>query len=197
MDGVGQRVPSPADGTDPELQALLVLRRRDIRGLETLVALHQSDAFRLAQGIVGDRSTAEDVVADAFVRVYDAIHTFDLSRPFLPWFRRVVVNTALKATQRRHRFGVADPAAFVGPGHPQITHQMEQRDGIRRGLRTLPPSLRAAVVLRYLLDLPEKEVAATLGCPLGTVKWRLSEARSRLKRALLDQDFAPRGGRRR
>src|SRR5262249_3403852 len=48
-------------------------------------------------------------------------------------------------------------------------------------LRALPPKLRAVIVLRYYLELDDKSIAAIVGCPLGTVKWRLHSAKRQLR----------------
>ena len=89
--------------TQQEQEAITTLRGGDILGLETLVRLYQLPATRTAYAITADRHAAEDVVADAFLRVYDRIAQLDLSRPFSPWFYRIVVNGALKAVRSSKR----------------------------------------------------------------------------------------------
>jgi RNA polymerase sigma-70 factor (ECF subfamily) len=69
--------------------------------LETLVMQYQVQAVRVANMIVHDRSRAEDIVQGVFIRVYRQIDTFDASRPFRPWFIRLVVNEALRVTTGR------------------------------------------------------------------------------------------------
>ena len=92
---------------DQEREAIVALRRGDIKGLELLFRLHQLRAIRTAYLITGDQQTAEDVVADAFLTVYERIRQFDERRPFEPWFYRIVVNGALvvvrRVTRRRAR----------------------------------------------------------------------------------------------
>lgn len=79
------------------------LRSGDISGLEVLVQRHQLQATRAAYLVVRDRQLAEDIVCDAFLRCCERIQHFDASRPFAPWFLRMVVNDALKAAERRAR----------------------------------------------------------------------------------------------
>jgi RNA polymerase sigma factor (sigma-70 family) len=86
-----------------EREAIARLRGRDIQGLEKLVARYQTEATRIAQLITRDRALAEDVVQSAFVRVYERFEQFDASRPFAPWFFRIVSNDAIKAAQRSSR----------------------------------------------------------------------------------------------
>lgn len=177
--------------TEQEQEAISDLRAGDIRGLETLVRLYQLPAVRTAYAITAGRDTAEDVVADAFLRVYDRIHQLDPRRPFAPWFYRIVVNGALKSLRsNKHTHSPNDldidwldlPTDSAGPEEEIATREM--RLLLLSAIYTLPPHQRAAVVLRYYLDMDEATMARTLGCPLGTVKWRLHSARNRLRRTL-------------
>lgn len=101
-----------------ERAAIEQLRRGDIDGLAVLVRRYQLRAVRAANLIVRDRPLAEDIVQTAFLRAYARIDQFDPSRPFGPWFLRVVVNDALKAARRADRLvplagdenGVSAPA---------------------------------------------------------------------------------------
>ncbi len=177
--------------TEQEHEAITILRGGDIRGLETLVQIYQLSAVRTAYAITANRHTAEDVVADAFLRVYDRIYQLDPSRPFAPWFYRIVVNGALKSLRSNKRtYSPNDldldwldlPSNSAGPEEEIATREM--RLLLLSAIYTLPPHQRAAVVLRYYLDMDEATMARTLGCPLGTVKWRLHSARHRLRRTL-------------
>ena len=178
--------------TEQEQQAITTLRGGDIRGLETLVRLYQLPAVRTAYAITGNRHHAEDVVADAFLRVYERIYQYNDRRPFSPWFYRIVVNGALKAVRTAQRTHSSDDLDTdwldrqVGesPGPEEEVATREMRLLLLGAIYTLPPHQRAAVVLRYYLDMDEATMAQTLGCPLGTVKWRLHAARNRLRRTL-------------
>lgn len=92
----------------------------------------------------------------------------------------------------RARFGALadrDNAAF-DPEAASLRRDMQGE--IIAAIQTLPPPQRAAVILRYYLDMDEAAIAAILGCPRGTVKWRLYAARQRLRPALTA--FSPEGG---
>jgi RNA polymerase sigma-70 factor, ECF subfamily len=174
-----------------EAAAVVALQRGEEVGLETLVALHQERALRVAFAITGDRATAEDVVAEAFLRAYVRIDRFDSTRPFGPWLLRIVTNEAIRVAQRRRRMHelmrvvgrqlplVADPVAIV--------EDNEQRRALLAHIQRLGVNERAAITLRYLLDMSERTVADTLGWPLGTLKVRLHRARRRLRKELADE----------
>ena len=160
--------------------AIAALQRGEIAGLATLVDLHQLNARRTAYLILGDRAAAEDVVAEAFLRVFDRIGRFDSTRSFEPWFYRIVVNLAIDDRRRRSRSRRDDTIAETAVDAVDLEAR-ELRADIDAELRALPPDERAVVVLRYFLDLDERAIADAVGCPVGTVKSRLHRARERLR----------------
>jgi RNA polymerase sigma-70 factor, ECF subfamily len=169
------------------------LKRGDVGGLEALVKKHQTRALRTAYLIVRNRALAEDVVQDAFVRAYERIGSFDETRPFGPWFMKVVVNDAVKTASRREwtvpfeqREGddlvtrLADPEAS-----PEgLAEEAEERRWVWAALEKLPLTQRAAVVQRYYLGMSEAEMAGGSASPPGTIKWRLHAARKSLSKLL-------------
>ena len=179
-----------------EQKAIARLKRGDIGGLEALVRKYQVQAVRTAYLIVRDRALAEDIVQAAFLRAYERIGQFDAERSFGPWFLRSVVNDSIKAAARRERqvsleassggeeTSLADLLADPGPGPDDLVEASEIRQTVWATLGKLPPAQRAAIVLRYYLDLTEAEMADELACPPGTVKWRLHAARKRLRTLL-------------
>ena len=179
-----------------EQEAIARLKRGDIGGLEALVRQYQVQAVRTAYLIIRDRALAEDIVQAAFLRTYERIGQFDAGRPFGPWFLRSVVNDALKAAARRKRqvspeagpegegASLANLLADPGPGPADLLEAAETREAVWSALGKLPPAQRAAIVLRYYLDLSEAAMADELACPPGTVNWRLHAARERLRTLL-------------
>lgn len=177
-----------------DIQSIARLREGDIGGLEALVERYQIRALRAAYLITHDRALAEDVVQTAFLRVYRSIEKYDLSRPFAPYFMRIVVNGAIQAARRSGRhltlesddFSWEDLIASDTPDPQTEAEAAELRDHIGQALGSLTTEQRAAVVMRYYLGLSESEMSAMLALPAGTVKWRLHAARKQL-RVLLDR----------
>src|SRR2546430_15266025 len=88
-----------------EREAVDMLRTGRAEGLEFLVAEHELMALRLAYTILGDRASADEAVAEAFLKVYRHIDRFEAGRPFRPWFLKIVSNEALGMARRARRAG--------------------------------------------------------------------------------------------
>ena len=179
-----------------ERAAVERLKGGDVGGLEPLVRLHHARAVRAAYLVVRDRSLAEDVVQGAFVKACEKIGGFDEERPFEPWFMRIVVNDAVKASKKRERATsreVADAEEMLlrladpGMAPHEEAEKAEARRRVWRALEQLPPAQRAAVVGRYYLGMSEAEIAESSESPSGTIKSRLSAARKGLARLLRPQ----------
>jgi RNA polymerase sigma-70 factor (ECF subfamily) len=180
-----------------EQVAVARLQRGDIRGLEVLVQTYQVSAVRAAFLITRDRPLSEDIVQSAFIRAYERIAQFDPARPFGPWFLRIVVNDALKAAGRGRRLVPLDalsdesgeiPLAHADPDPEALFVRGESDQTVWAALEELPPEQRAAIIMRYYLEIPEQEAADRLGVPPGTIKSRLHTARRKLKSVLGDRD---------
>lgn len=179
-----------------EAEAIARLRAGDLAGLRELVRLYQVPAVHAAVLILQDRASAEDIVQNAFLKCCERIDQYDDSRPFRPWFLRMVVNDALKAAVKERRslaLSLEDEDAFrhavemldAASHEPEeILRQSELRHEINHALEKLSPHQRAVIILRYFLGFSDGEMAEELHCAPGTVRWHLSTARRRL-RALL------------
>ncbi len=176
---------------DDDNQAIRRLKNGDIGGLETLVCRYQVKAIRAAFLIARNEQTAEDVVQETFLRIFERIRRFDETRPFGPYLLRSVVNAALDATQRssKQEQAAVNLESVEGLLQTALTVEAEaefntlKRD-IYHALELLSPRQRAAVVMRYYLEMSEKEMAAALKARPGTVKWLLNAARERLRNIL-------------
>ncbi|MEN4011333.1 MAG: RNA polymerase sigma factor [Bellilinea sp.] len=180
-----------------EAEVIAQLKKGNIAALRTLMEMHQVQAVQAAVLITQDRAVAEDIVQNAFLRTYERIEQFHTSRPFRPWFLRVVINDALKAAARHRRHISIDhyeDATYLRlveqlestANEPEdVLQRNEVREAIREALTKLSPQQRAAIILRYFLGLSELEMSSKLNCAPGTVKWHLNAARERLRSLLL------------
>lgn len=179
-----------------EQQAITRLKRGDVSGLETLVRNYEVKAIYVAFLILQDRQSAEDVVQDSFLRVIEKIDQFDDHRPFEPWFIRSVVNNALDVSRSRGRQVSFEEGMNAEtqkqlkwlmddlPRQHELLETRELRESIRLALKALHPNHRAAIVLRYFMDMSEAEISDALRRPGSTIKWWLHEAKRTLKTIL-------------
>ena len=148
--------------------------------LGELYARHAPEAARLAYLLTGDRHTAEDLVQDAFVRVFGRFR--DLRDPgSFPWYlRRTVVNQANSRLRRLRTEREYLERRRVQPPPPSMP-DVASRDEMWRALQRLPVRQRAAIVLRFYEDLSEADTAEVLRCRVGTVKSLVSRGLARLR----------------
>ncbi len=138
-------------------------------------------AARLAYRLLGDRSAAEDVAAEALARAYARWPKISALPYRDGWVLRVATNLAIDAARRRRPRPVAQEPL-------DGTEAATLRLALVTALRSLPRRQRQAVVLRYLSDLAENEVASVLGVSAGTASTHLRRGLDAMHRHLGD-DF--------
>ena len=170
--------------------AIARLKQGDIGGLEALVRRYQVRAVDAAFLICHDQAASEDIVQDAFIRAYERIEQFDSSRNFGPWFLRIVINDTLKHVTRGKSISLEAQSVEVleipnsDPSLESLLENAETREAIWETLEKLSPRQRAAIVMRYYLEMSDNEVSVALKVPPGTVRRRLHEARRSLRNLL-------------
>lgn len=158
-----------------------------------LVARHSTSALRVATVVLGSTEGAPDAVQTATLRAWRARHRLDPDRGFRAWYLRIVANTARNERRSRsRRAALAVKAAAV----PTTDHTIDtvtpeaaavtsaERQIVLAGLNRLSADDRLILALRYFEDMTQSDIAQVLGCPVGTVKSRLSRAMSRLRQVL-------------
>jgi len=164
----------------------------DIAAWETLVRTHQEAVFRFAYLLLGDPDDAEDIAQETFLRAWDHLERFDVSRPFRPWLLSIAKNLASNWRRSAGRYLSALTRSFrveISPAsiEENSTKRM-QADELRQAIKHLKIADQQMVYLRYFLDLSVSETADVLQIPKGTVKSRLSRALEKLQHIIQD-DF--------
>jgi RNA polymerase sigma-70 factor (ECF subfamily) len=157
---------------------------------EEQVSPHLGSAYNLARWLTRNNEDAEDVVQEAFLRAFSAVENLR-GEDAKPWLLTIVRNTSLTWMKRNR-----NAAATIGleeqvedPSEPSPDPEETlliscDREQVRKALEQLPSEFREAIVLRELEGLSYREIATTVGVPLGTVMSRLSRGREWLRRLL-------------
>ena len=151
----------------------------------------------------GNRSHADDLFQETFVRVHTKAHTFR-GENLKPWIYTIATNTAINGFRKQSRQqalslnrpidcpdgeGCESAVAIEADESSEPSHQasIEERKGrVRHAIRQLPPRQRAAVILAYYQRLTYRQVAEVLGCSLGSVKTHMFRALKTLAKTLPD-----------
>ena len=143
---------------------------------EALVTQNETRLYRAALAILGDPHEAEDAVQDAFVRYLEKAPK-ELENPSA-WLMRVLVNGCKSRLRLAWRRVGPLPDTLPAPG-PEERQELEE-------LFSLPPEDRAVIHLHYYEGYSSNEIAQLLGCRPGAVRSRLSRARERLRKVLVE-----------
>jgi RNA polymerase sigma factor (sigma-70 family) len=188
---------SEPEAANPEVVRLVALARTgDRAAFGRLLEDHLTAARRVALAAVGQPMDADEAVQEASVAAWTRLHALQDPAAFRGWFMRIVWR---KAIDRRRslrswldRFGVSSsddrpmefPASDPSPDALLISRELEI--AITQVVKALPRKLRDPFLLAASRDHRYEDIAAMLSIPIGTVKWRISEAR-RLIRMKLDR----------
>ncbi len=195
---------TPEQEAEQKALAALAVRCRagDPSAWHQLIACQHKRVYALCFRFTGDRTAAEDVTQDVFLKVYRNLSTFDPARgAFSTWIttltRNLLVDNYRRARQDRVTDSIdvsqssdedgptlAERLADSGPSQERHFAGLELKASIQRALAKLPPDLREAVILRDLEDMDYKEIALVLKIPEGTVKSRISRGRGELAKLL-------------
>jgi len=159
----------------------------DHHAFRTLVETHQAFAYAVAFRFVGHAGDAEDIVQEAFVRLWRNLHQYRPEVKLTTWLYRIIANRCLDLLksrperQRRSAVSIDHSHAVTAPGTPeQHLHHQELMAAIRAAADALTPIQRAVFVLRDLEELSVDEVSDILSMPAGNVKSNLYYARRKV-----------------
>jgi len=175
-------LPQPDDGILKKAQ------RGDERAFAIIVRAYQTPVFNYVLRMVGDRSLAEDLTQEVFLRVYQGLPRFSSRSKFTTWLFQVTKNRVLdefRANERRPlraAVDMDDVAALEAVDVP--FERLEAIDAVWRAIENLTLDLKMALLLRDIVGLSYGEIADSLEITLATVKWRIWKAREEVQLAL-------------
>lgn len=161
----------------------------DPQAFETIVHRFQDMAVGYAYAVLGDFHLAEDAAQEAFVQIHQNLVQLREPKAFPSWFRRVVYKQCDRMTRRKRLRDVsleATPAVYAThPSPAELVERNELQQAVQAALRLLPKAQQQVIVLFYIADYSQKEIASFLDLPLTTVKKRLHDGKRRLKERML------------
>lgn len=181
-------------------------RDRDQAAFNEVVDRYKGKVYNYLYRMMGNAADAEDLTQEVFVRLYTSLDSFRSQASLNTWLFRIAGNLCIDYFRRskKHRavaFSLDEPVSRDGPDAEDRTGQthevadttyephrlMERAETARQieqALQQLPEKLRAVLLLHDIEGMPYEEIAQVVGCPLGTVKSRLFNARQQLRHRL-------------
>jgi RNA polymerase sigma-70 factor (ECF subfamily) len=160
----------------------------DIDAFGELVRRHQDSAWRIAYHYLADRTEAEDLAQEAFLKILDAASSYRPTARFSTYLYRVIANLCIDYHRKRRPVYPGDMPTQESPDDaPEEQLSAEERDRrIQRALDDLPARQRMATVLRYYEDLSLWEIAEAMDTTYKAVERLLARARKSLEGPLAD-----------
>lgn len=151
-----------------------------------LVRYHREGVINVVYRMCGDVHLAEDAAQEAFIRAWQHLPSYQHRSPFRNWLYRIATNLALDMLRRERDMVDVDEVQLRThtKGPEDSMDQSERAEMVRTAVLALPSASRAVLVLREYEGLSYKEIANTLGIPIGTVMSRLNYARGCLAKSL-------------
>ncbi|HUF46569.1 MAG TPA: sigma-70 family RNA polymerase sigma factor [Vicinamibacterales bacterium] len=180
--------------TDEELVARATAG--DTEAFNQLVKRWERPIYALAYRTLGREEDARDVVQDAFLRAYRGLRAFKGEAKFSSWLYRITLNLCRDWIRRERRAPVvqvpegtdpvdlADAKASPAESVEDLVARREMSAAVSRAMAELPEEQRTAIMLKEYQGLTFQEIADLLDCPLSTVKTRLYQGLSVLRRRL-------------
>ncbi len=171
------------------------------RAFREILTRYERPVFSLVYRMIRDRSRAEDVAQEAFIKAFNAIQSYNPSYKFSSWMFKIANNLAIDHLRRRE----LDTVSIHGSAHADSNEEAERSritlvdegespeeyvenrelgSQIERAMGRLRPEYRTAIVLRHVEGHSYEEISQVMEVPLGTVKTYIHRARAELKELL-------------
>jgi RNA polymerase sigma-70 factor (ECF subfamily) len=171
-----------------ENEAELIARAQqgDRGAFGRLVRRHRGGVINVVYRMCGDANLADEAAQEAFIRAWQHLPGYRPRSPFRNWLYRIATNAARDALRREVGTVDIDTISVTDStqGPQAAAEAQELGERVQQAVLSLPPASRAVLVLREYEGLSYKEIADTLGIPMGTVMSRLNYARNLLRESL-------------
>jgi len=173
------------------------LLKGDQNAFSEIVELYKDKVYQICYRMLGNPTEAEDLAQEAFVRAYINITSYNMNRKFSTWLYRIATNLCIDRIRKKKPDFYLDAEIAGTEGltmYSQVAadiqlpedevENMELQETIQKEILKLPEKYRSVIVLKYIEELPLKEISEILDLPLGTVKTRIHRGREALREQL-------------
>ncbi len=156
--------------------------------VEELFTTYHQQIYQFIYRYTQDEALSYDIVQDTFIKFQKYANDYDSTKSHIRTFLfRIAYQLTMTKLKRRNKFKKLLP--FLYEQNQEEPVSLEEKITIRTTLQQLPPEQRAVIIFTYYHDLSQKEIAAILQIPIGTVKSRLHSSLKKLKDLLeVDDD---------
>ncbi len=182
-------------GISPELRSddilITLFQSGDNGAFRHLVERYAQRVRNLIFSIFNDPSVVDDIAQEVFIRVYEGLPKFRFESSFYTWLYRITVNKSRDEMRKRKVKRLLSLNAMLESSNSEVhsklrVHQEDTsaKELVSKGLQQLPEKFRIPIVLKDIDGLSYEEMAEIMHCEIGTVKSRLSRARSMMRKIL-------------
>jgi RNA polymerase sigma-70 factor (ECF subfamily) len=164
------------------IKLVKLAKKGDKPAFDEVIRLCVADMFRIAMSILNNKDDADDAVCDTVVKAYENLQKLNNCKFFKTWIIRMLINRANDIYKSRSKIVYI----YDIINEPQYEDKYSfDYDELSKAVAGLSFDYRTVITLHYFQDMRIREIAHVLEIPQGTVKWRLSKAKEKLKEQLL------------
>lgn len=173
------------------------IKKGEHEAYRDIIERYQTQVFNICLRYVRNRSEAEDLAQEAFIRAYTKLDTYQVDKKFSTWLYRIATNLSIDYLRKKRPSVILDAERGDHDGFTMASQlesqemlpddvvvQDEEREGIQDHIMALPEKYRSAIILKYIEDCSLKEISDILGLPVATVKTRIYRGREALRERL-------------
>ena len=188
--------PERRQEADADLEIVRQVQAGDVAAFDRLITKYRERVYGIVYNMTSSREDAADLTQDAFIKAFQSIHRFGGQSSFFTWLYRITVNLCRDWIRRERRAplvavpegvdptDLADERASPIESVEDLVARREMSAAVAKVMAELPEEQRAAILLKEYHGLTFQEIADMLDCPLSTVKTRLYQGLSVLRRRL-------------
>jgi RNA polymerase sigma-70 factor, ECF subfamily len=156
---------------------------------KVIVERYQQSLFRYTMMYVHDYDAAQDILQEAFIKMYRYLRTYDTARPFGAWAKRITHREVLNYVKKANRLERKDDSWFADipdnkPLPEELLTEKMNKEVLYKAIDSLPMKYREVILLYYFDDNDYESIAEILRLPVSTVSTRLMRAKARVKKQL-------------